>query len=214
MSGSCERNNILVSFRQACVTQPSLQSRGGILRSSSCPALNADPRRTPTLSARLTQLRNSHRPLRLPLVSLPGRDSAEARAPSKGGGAESRAPLDSVSGSSDPQYEQQGEGPVLGLGRQLGYWFLKHRPHRFYVGQSSSTNTQYSSFTSRGLIQASTQKTADGTLKEMTQTEHRGGDNFKKNHPNTGQQPSKIDRTKFKQERSQYWKSKAKQEGQ
>ncbi len=31
----------------------------------------------------------------------------------------------------------------------------------------------------------------NGKLQEMTQTEHRGGENFKKNHPNTGQQPSK-----------------------
>jgi len=44
----------------------------------------------------------------------------------------------------------------------------------------------------------------------MTQSEHRGGENFSKNHPNTGQQPSQIDRSKFKQQREQYWKDKAK----
>jgi len=51
---------------------------------------------------------------------------------------------------------------------------------------------------------------SEGNLKEMTQSEHRGGENFSKNHPNTGQQPSQIDRSKFKQQREQYWKDKAK----
>ena len=55
-------------------------------------------------------------------------------------------------------------------------------------------------------------QTTEGNLKEMTQTEHRGGENFKNNHPNTGQQPSQIDRSKFKQQREQYWKDKAKQD--
>lgn len=55
-------------------------------------------------------------------------------------------------------------------------------------------------------------QSATGELKEMTQTEHRGGANFAKNHPNTGQEPSTIDRSKFKQQRQQYWKNKAKQD--
>jgi hypothetical protein len=45
--------------------------------------------------------------------------------------------------------------------------------------------------------------------KEMTQTEHRGGENFKKNHPNTGQQPSQIDRNQANQARRKHWKQKA-----
>jgi RHS repeat-associated protein len=53
-------------------------------------------------------------------------------------------------------------------------------------------------------------QSSNGQLKEMTQTEHRGGENFKNNHPNTGQQPSKIDRNKFKQQRQAYWKNKIK----
>ena len=52
---------------------------------------------------------------------------------------------------------------------------------------------------------------SEGNLKEMTQGEHRGGENFKKNHSNTSQEPSQIDRSKFKQQREQYWKDKAKQ---
>lgn len=45
----------------------------------------------------------------------------------------------------------------------------------------------------------------DSPLDEMTRTEHRGKGNFTKNHPNTGQQPSQIDRVKFNQERREYW---------
>jgi hypothetical protein len=55
---------------------------------------------------------------------------------------------------------------------------------------------------------------SEGNLKEMTQTEHRGGENFQKNHTNTGQEPSQIDRSRFKQQRTQYWKDKAKTPGQ
>ena len=51
----------------------------------------------------------------------------------------------------------------------------------------------------------------NGEIKEMTRTDHRGGENFKANHPNTGQEPSKIDRGQFKQQRQQYWKDKANQ---
>jgi hypothetical protein len=43
-------------------------------------------------------------------------------------------------------------------------------------------------------------------LVEMTREQHRGPGNFSKNHKNTGQQPSKIDRGKFKKEREAYWK--------
>jgi hypothetical protein len=46
-------------------------------------------------------------------------------------------------------------------------------------------------------------------LREMTPQDHRGGANFKKNHPNTGQEPSQIDRNKFKQDRQKHWKGKA-----
>ncbi|MEH6447820.1 MAG: polymorphic toxin-type HINT domain-containing protein [Oleispira sp.] len=47
----------------------------------------------------------------------------------------------------------------------------------------------------------------DGPLDEMTQTDHRRGDNFKKNHPNTGQKPSKIDRNSWRKEQKDYWKN-------
>jgi len=40
----------------------------------------------------------------------------------------------------------------------------------------------------------------------MTRTDHRLGENFKKNHPNTGQKPSKIDRKQFDKDRRAYWK--------
>jgi RHS repeat-associated protein len=50
----------------------------------------------------------------------------------------------------------------------------------------------------------------NGPTKEMTQSDHRGGDNFKKNHTNTGQQPSKIDRNQANQARRKHWKEKAK----
>lgn len=42
-------------------------------------------------------------------------------------------------------------------------------------------------------------------LKEMTRTDHRGKGNFKKNHPNTGQSPSEIDRAAFDKEREEHW---------
>jgi RHS repeat-associated protein len=50
----------------------------------------------------------------------------------------------------------------------------------------------------------------DGPLKEMTRTEHRGKDNYKKNHPLGNKEPSKINRKEFKKQREQYWKDKAK----
>ena len=46
----------------------------------------------------------------------------------------------------------------------------------------------------------------DSPLEEMTRDENRGPGSFSKNHENTGQEPSKIDRGKFNQERKKYWK--------
>ena len=51
----------------------------------------------------------------------------------------------------------------------------------------------------------------NGPGKEMTRTEHRGKGNFKKNHSNTGQQPSKIDRNAADKARREHWKNKAKE---
>jgi hypothetical protein len=51
---------------------------------------------------------------------------------------------------------------------------------------------------------------ADGELKAMTQTDHRRGGNFKKNHSNTGQQKSQINRAEFAKQRKQFWKDQAK----
>jgi hypothetical protein len=42
-------------------------------------------------------------------------------------------------------------------------------------------------------------------LDEMTRTEHRGAGNFKKNHPNTGQSGSTVDRAEFDDIREQHW---------
>jgi hypothetical protein len=41
---------------------------------------------------------------------------------------------------------------------------------------------------------------------EMTQTEHRLGENYAKNHSNTGSSQSNIDRSLFKKQKKQYWK--------
>jgi hypothetical protein len=46
----------------------------------------------------------------------------------------------------------------------------------------------------------------NGPVKEMTRTEHRGGENFTKNHPNTGQKPSQIDRNQAARDRRKHWK--------
>ena len=51
-------------------------------------------------------------------------------------------------------------------------------------------------------------QTQNGPVKEMTQTDHRGGDNFAKNHSNTGQQPSQIDRKAAAKTRREHWKNK------
>ncbi|MEM8940478.1 MAG: HNH/ENDO VII family nuclease, partial [Bacteroidota bacterium] len=48
-------------------------------------------------------------------------------------------------------------------------------------------------------------QTSNGPIDEMTRTDHRGGSNFSKNHSNTGQQKSNIDRKKFNQLRKQHW---------
>src|SRR5262249_55219839 len=46
-------------------------------------------------------------------------------------------------------------------------------------------------------------------LKEMTRQKHRGKGNFTKNHQNTGQKASKIDRSKFQQQKEKHWKQEA-----
>ncbi len=45
---------------------------------------------------------------------------------------------------------------------------------------------------------------------EMSRTDHRLGENYKKNHPDYDK-PSKIDREKFRKERERYWKERAKE---
>jgi RHS repeat-associated protein len=41
---------------------------------------------------------------------------------------------------------------------------------------------------------------------EMTRTEHRGEGNFTENHPNTGQQPSTVDRAESSKQHREHWK--------
>jgi len=53
----------------------------------------------------------------------------------------------------------------------------------------------------------------NGQLQEMNRTDHREGENFSKNHPNTGKKPSEIDRAQFKKDRQRYWKNKGKCSG-
>ncbi|MEL6630232.1 MAG: RHS repeat-associated core domain-containing protein [Bacteroidota bacterium] len=48
-------------------------------------------------------------------------------------------------------------------------------------------------------------QTPDGPLDEMSRTDHRLGDNYKKNHPNTGQDESLIDRKEFEKQRREHW---------
>lgn len=45
----------------------------------------------------------------------------------------------------------------------------------------------------------------NGNYQEMHWQDHRGKDNFKKNHSNTGQQPSKIDRKEEAKRIREYW---------
>jgi hypothetical protein len=47
----------------------------------------------------------------------------------------------------------------------------------------------------------------EGPLIEMTRTEHRGKGNFSKNHSNTGQSASEIDRSIFSQQRRNHWQN-------
>jgi hypothetical protein len=49
------------------------------------------------------------------------------------------------------------------------------------------------------------------SLEEMTRTDHRLGENFKKNHENTGQTKSAVDRNEFKKMQRDYWKKRIKQ---
>lgn len=49
-------------------------------------------------------------------------------------------------------------------------------------------------------------ETLDGPLDEMTRKDHSGGENYKKNHSNTGQDKSKIGRGEFNKQRESHWK--------
>ena len=51
------------------------------------------------------------------------------------------------------------------------------------------------------------EQTPDGPIDEKTREDHRGGENYKKNHTNTGQENSKIDRGTFKKQREQHWQT-------
>jgi RHS repeat-associated protein len=48
-------------------------------------------------------------------------------------------------------------------------------------------------------------QTPDAPLDEMTREEHRGKGNFGKNHWNTGEHPSQIDRNSWKNQQRRYW---------
>ena len=52
------------------------------------------------------------------------------------------------------------------------------------------------------------EQTSNGPIDEMTQTDHRGGNNFKENHSNTGQSQSNIDRKEFKEKKKEHWRKK------
>ncbi len=45
----------------------------------------------------------------------------------------------------------------------------------------------------------------NGPFTEKTRTDHRLGDNYKKNHENTGQEPSRVDRKDFRRQTKNYW---------
>lgn len=45
----------------------------------------------------------------------------------------------------------------------------------------------------------------DGPISELTRNDHRIGENYKLNHPNTGGNASLIDRVLFRSQRSDYW---------
>ena len=57
-------------------------------------------------------------------------------------------------------------------------------------------------------------QTTNSPTKEMTRTDHRLGDNFKKNHSNTGQQQSQMDRNQAAKQRREHWKNKANDQSQ
>jgi uncharacterized protein RhaS with RHS repeats len=44
-------------------------------------------------------------------------------------------------------------------------------------------------------------------LVELTRTDHRGGENYKKNHQNTGERPSEIERKEWRKQQKQYWRN-------
>lgn len=44
----------------------------------------------------------------------------------------------------------------------------------------------------------------NGPFHEMSQTDHRVGDNYKKNHPDFDQ-PSQVDRKEFNKQKKDYW---------
>ncbi|HIF9111860.1 TPA: HNH/ENDO VII family nuclease [Photobacterium damselae] len=48
----------------------------------------------------------------------------------------------------------------------------------------------------------------EGSLDKMTRTDHKLRDNFKKNHTNTGQEPSQIDRKAWRKEQNNLIKNK------
>jgi len=50
----------------------------------------------------------------------------------------------------------------------------------------------------------------DAPPEPMSRTDHRVGENYKNNHPNTGQKPSRIPRGQFRRQREQHWKDWAK----
>lgn len=50
-------------------------------------------------------------------------------------------------------------------------------------------------------------QTPDGSIDEMTRQDHRGGGNFSKNHTNTGQSKSLVDRKGFSKQRNDHWKN-------
>jgi A nuclease of the HNH/ENDO VII superfamily with conserved LHH len=51
----------------------------------------------------------------------------------------------------------------------------------------------------------------DGLIKALTQTDHRIGENFKKNHPNTGKKASLIDRVLSRSFREGYWEQQSRE---
>jgi hypothetical protein len=44
-----------------------------------------------------------------------------------------------------------------------------------------------------------------GMVSEMTRSDHRLGENYRRNHPNTGRRPSLIDRVRANRERYNHW---------